>query len=198
MKPREGTWPGHMDSRRPNLLPSAMIFEQIHHPTQHLRRWAGRGGKPPIMYSSHSFSIFIQTFAAFLRLLDSPLFNSQLSSMPMQIQPLNSRCSQEATSPSFRTQVGRRCPITCCFDFLPGLHFTHSPYCSHWSTTSLEFLASLPPRFSSVHPFDLCHTMPRLRHRLRFRRGSSRAPSARHRRSPYATSTSSSSEDSLE
>ena len=146
MRSREGAWLGHMASHRQNLLPTAMIFEPIHHPTQHLRRWAGRGGKPSILYPSPSFSMLIQFFTASLRLHLTHLCNNLQSSMPMQVRPLSYRCSQEANSPSFRTQVGRRCPIGCCIDLFPGLHFMHSPYCSRLSATSLLFCSPLWPQ----------------------------------------------------
>lgn len=191
--PRESTWP----SNRLHLLPTAMIFADIHHPTQHLSWWDSRGYDPPFM-NARFCSKFIRFFNSSLRLVAWPLCNTFRSSMSRQVKPLNFRCPEEASSPSFRTQVGRRCPLICCFDLSPGLHFTHNPFCSGLVATSSELWDTLPPRFLSGPTLGPCPTMPRLRHRLRCRRGSVRASSARRWRSHSDSSASSSSAASYE
>ena len=106
-------------------------------------------------------------------------------SMPPRSPPLQSYCPLEVVEPSSCTPTGRRCSLWCCIEFLSGHHYSQSFLChlnlsaaSGLTTTSelpslwCHRLAS-PSTQSAPHPYYT--TMPRLRHRMRWRRGSRRS-----------------------
>lgn len=198
--PRASTWP----RARQHLILAAMLTTNLLHPTQHLRWWDRRGIDLPYLNAS-PHARFIRLLQFYFRLvalqdnLHTTLVRHSLRRfMTWQFKPLNFSCPAEVSLPSFRTQVGRRCLLTCCFDLYPGLHFSHSPFCSGLNATSSALWNALPPRLLSGPRRDLCPTMPRLRHRLRCRRGNTRASSSRGWHSPSISSDSSSPTDSFE
>lgn len=112
--------------------------------------------------------------------------------------PVGSGCPPEAELTSSHTSLGKRCHLGCCLDFLPGFHFSHNPFCPLQFTSPPELNST--PSMSLVANSNRSHRirdkMPRLRHRLRCRRGSTRGRSSGRRRS-LSTSSLSSSFESL-
>ena len=100
-----------------------------------------------------------------------------------------SRCyTQSAHLPSARTVTGKRSSLYCCLDFGEDLHLSLTGSCLLASFelrphSPLPLLLLLPSQFAASS-----ESMPRLRHRMRCRRGSSRNQS---RRPPSTPSTSS-------
>ena len=131
--------------------------------------------------------------------------------------PLQGNCAPGSADASVKTNTGWHCSLHACFEPLPGFHFSHSPLCSLNSLSSVwidqrgglicHFQApsanlsddqsfSSPPALP-VSPFcpgplrQVPVDMPRLRERMRSRRGLSRGL----RRPPPTLGTVSSSAD---
>lgn len=94
--------------------------------------------------------------------------------------PVRSACPAKCADPSVHTHTGRRCNILGCLEILPGLHFTHSCFCSPSACLNSHSAGLLWP--SSISVYNPCfqkswlhsEEMPRLRHRMRCRRSASR------------------------
>lgn len=117
--------------------------------------------------------------------------------------PLQRLCPQATAAPSSRTTTERRSHLLCCIDFDPRIHFIESLDChlvfhsasaaspsAEQSTNSTE-----PLHHSEPNPERNSQTseanMPRMRHRMRSRRGGSRGSLNRPHHSPVSDSTSS-------
>ena len=68
--------------------------------------------------------------------------------------PVRSACPAECTEPSVHTHTGRRCSILGCLEILPGLHFTHSYFCSPSACLNSHSVGLLWP--SSISVGDPC------------------------------------------
>ena len=115
--------------------------------------------------------------------------------------PLHAICSPGCADASVKTNTGRRCSLAACFEPVPDYHFSHSPWCSV-NTPSVCGLSGLVPAPSAppsgvpdfrsslansvcfVEPSPASDTMPRLRERMRCRRGPSRGHSNQRRPPP--------------
>ena len=179
---RAGACQTHMDAGQLHSILSGCINSMAHHPTWHSSRW-GCQGLPH--YSLPSSTCRRLTAFSMLRSCISPYLRAV--TMLISIAPLGSGCSQEATIASTRTALGRIYSIHCCVEFTPGSHFSQSSFCL-LAGPPLNFTPSTPlrnpQRFAQPPLLSPRLLMPRLRHRLRCRRGSTRARSASRRRSP--------------
>lgn len=111
--------------------------------------------------------------------------------MLRQLLPVGSHCSLEAEVHNLHTTIGRRCLLASCISFIPGYRYSHNPFCAQHLLALFGFCPHLPllgPSVNSAFSHDFSVAMPRLRHRLRCRRGGSRC-----HRSPSPSSHSSSS-----
>ena len=176
---RAGACQTHRDAGLQHSMHSGCNNSMAHHPTWHSSRW---GCQELPHYALPSSTCRRLTAFSMLRSCISPYL--WVVTMLFSIAPLGSGCSPEATIASTRTALGRRCSIHCCVEFTPGSHFSQSSFCL-LAGPPLNFT---PLRNSQRFSQPLLHSprliMPRLRHRLRCRRGSTRARSTSRRRSP--------------
>lgn len=116
--------------------------------------------------------------------------------------PVGGTCPPACAVPSEHTQTGRRCSILGCLETLLGFHFTQTSFChlnSCFPSHAADFQRS---SLNSDYSFCLKHSwlcsalIPRLRQRMRCRRGTSRGCSSRPR--PSISSPSDSSEEDVD
>ena len=91
--------------------------------------------------------------------------------------PINQWCTPDAGLPNVRTVTSKRSRLNYCLDFGDNLHFSHSGFCM-LSSVSLNFhlpQSSVSPALPLLlGPSVMTENMPRLRQRMRCRRGSTR------------------------
>ena len=91
--------------------------------------------------------------------------------------PLRTCCSLADAELCSRTCSGKRCALGCCVDLMPGIHISHSPFYNYSRSSSVFIKNPLQTeaRLLSVDSPALpaLQFMPRLRQRMRCRRGSS-------------------------
>lgn len=106
--------------------------------------------------------------------------------------PLSSSCSFAAIEPYSRTSTGKYYAMECCIDLLPGIHISQSPFwklmfnspsasasalqdCAPLLVEALIFIALPCYRISDTRTtLPVRRIMPRLRQRMRCRKGRSR------------------------